>query len=70
MPGKGRATGYSDYYRGNSQTTEDEEREKEYSINVSMSMPRKMAGHKEDMEAADKKKAAIKRRLQKMRAGK
>lgn len=70
MPGKGRATGYSDYYRGNSNTPEDEEREKEYSISVSMSMPKKMAGHKEDVEQADKKKAAIRRRLQKMRTGK
>lgn len=68
MPGKGRATGYSDFYKRNSMPSED--RESETNDYSSVSAKKAVTPDITDMSPADRKKVAIKRRLQKMREGK
>lgn len=55
--GKGRAQGYSDYYKNNSSAPDDE-----MSDTI---IPR---GSNTELSAEDKRKLAIKRRLQKLRS--
>lgn len=55
--GKGRATGYSDFYKNNSKTPDGET---ESEVNDYSSVP---------ATAAEKRKAALKRRMQKLKMG-
>lgn len=70
MPGKGRATGYSDFYKNSSKTPSgsygsfDDEEE-----NDSVARAVKPKGI-QAMNKEDARKAAIKRRLQKLKASK
>jgi len=63
--GKGRAIGYTDYYKNNDSTPDDRESE----TNDYRSIAPKQQSIT-DMSAEDKKKMAIRRRLQKLKAGK
>lgn len=58
--GKGRATGYSDYFKNNSSTPGESEAQMGSSSNPD----------NENMTAAERRKAALRRRLQRMKAGK
>lgn len=56
-----RAQGYSDFYKNSDQS--DNNSDEGYGVNVSISMPH-------GMNADDKRKAALRRRLMKRKAGK
>lgn len=71
--GKGRAKGYSDYYKNNDRTpggsVDDEEDTKPAYGKISL-LKAKRANVTADTELEDKRKAAIRRRLQSRKAGK
>ena len=73
MPGKGRATSYTDYYKNNNETPngtsdDEEERQKTYG-KMPMMKGIKSKSKMMDMNKEDGKKAAIKRRLMRRKAG-
>ena len=75
--GKGRAKGYSDYYKNNDRTPGGDSDEHDYRENTygKINLPKvKRANANTDAETdsamSDKRKAAIRRRLQSRKAGK
>lgn len=64
MPGKGRAMGYSQYYKNNDNSDENNDEMKETVV------PRGAPKKSDVDEAAERRKAAIQRRLRMRKAGK
>ncbi len=71
-PSKGRATGYSDFYKGNSSTAPGGDTKLSRDASTQGASPGSSAFQKrvEDEENQDERKAAIRRRLKKIRAAK